>query len=71
MNPGLSSITDATGASLETTPVEDDYLPPGLHVDAAACYESVARLRERVGDDDRLLSGHMPEVLDHDAYPVG
>jgi len=67
LNPGLSSIADATGASLETTPVEDDYLPPGLHVDVRDCYESVRRLRERVGDDGRLLGSHDPETAE--TYP--
>lgn len=62
LNPGLSSITDATGARLETTPVDADYLPPGLHVDVRDCYESVRRLRERVGEDGRLLGSHDPET---------
>ena len=71
LDPGVETIRDVDGEAIPVTPVDRAYVPPGLHVDAAACYESVARLRERVGDDDRLLSGHMPEVLDHDAYPVG
>ncbi|QLG27290.1 hypothetical protein HUG10_06900 [Halorarum halophilum] len=55
---------------MAVTPVDLPYVPPGIHVDAGACYESIDRLRERVSEDGVNLSGHMPEVLDHDSYPV-
>ena len=62
LQPGLTSILDADGATVETTAVEADYLPPGIHVDVAACYASVERLRERVGEGGRLLPGHDAEL---------
>jgi len=62
----VTGVREVHGESIEVTSVDYDppYVPPGLHVDVAACYESVARLRERVGSDDVLLGTHDPEVLD-------
>lgn len=70
LEPGVETVRDVDGEEVAVTPVDWPYVPPGLHVDAAACYESIDRLKERVGEDGVLLSGHMPEVLDHDTYPV-
>ena len=67
LNPGLESIVDARGERLETNPVDADYLPPGLHVDVRACYTSVRRVRERVGEEGVLLGSHDAEMAD--AYP--
>lgn len=67
LNPGLSSIPDATGERIETTPVDADYLPPGFHVDVRACYWSVRRLRERVGETGVLLGSHDAEMAE--VYP--
>lgn len=63
LEPSVTEITDVTGRTIPTTPVDYDYVPPGLHVDVAACYESIARLRERVGEDGTFLGGHAPESL--------
>ena len=68
--PDVETIRDVDGEAVAVTPVNWPYIPPGLHVDAAACYESIDRLTERVGESGVLLSGHMPAVLDHDAYPA-
>lgn len=68
LDPSLTSITDAAGQTLETTPVDYDYCPPGTLVDVAACYDSIARLRDRVGPDGVLLPGHDAELADR--YPV-
>lgn len=67
LDPSRESITDETGTRIETTPVDADYLPPGVHVDVHACYTSIARLRDRVGEDGVLLGNHDPEMAD--GYP--
>lgn len=61
--PGISSILDAHGESVPVTPTDVQYIPPGLHVDTEACYESYDRIRERVGQDGVMLGGHDAEVL--------
>ena len=65
LRPDATEIRDVRGEVIEVEPVDYDppYVPPGLHVDLAACYESVARVRERVGRDGALLGSHDPEVL--------
>lgn len=65
LRPDVTEIPDVHGNDVAVTPVDYDppYVPPGLHVDVAACYESVARLRERVGPDGVLLGSHDPAVL--------
>jgi len=70
LDPEATEIRDVRGESVEVTPVDYDppYVPPGLHVDVAACYESVARLRERVGPDGVLLGSHDPAELG-EPYP--
>lgn len=64
LDPGLSSITDAAGERVETTPVDADYVPPGFHVDVRECYTSVRRLRERVGRSGTLLGSHDAETAE-------
>lgn len=66
LQPDATEIRDVNGERIEVTPVEHEppYVPPGLHVDVAACYESVSRLWERVGADGVLLGAHDPELLD-------
>lgn len=62
LSPALEAIEDADGRTIDATPTEGDYLPPGLHVDVAACYESIARVRERVGGDEYIIGGHGADV---------
>ncbi|MDX1746814.1 MAG: hypothetical protein R3324_12815, partial [Halobacteriales archaeon] len=64
LEPGITQITDVTGRVIETTPVEYDYIAPGLHVSVTDCYESIDRIRERVGPDGTLIGGHAAEVLE-------
>ena len=64
LEPAVTEITDAAGRVIETTPVDYDYLPPGLHVSVADCYESIERLRERIGGDGEFVGGHAIEVLE-------
>ena len=64
LEPDVPQITDVTGRVIETTPVDYDYLPPGLHVSVTDCYESIDRIRERVGPGGVLVGGHAVEVLD-------
>ena len=63
LQPGLETIRDASGRAQRVTPMEMDYIPPGTHVDVAACYESIARLRERVGPAGLLVSSHDPTAV--------
>lgn len=67
LEPTIESLVDETGARIETTPVDAEYLPPGVHVDVHGCYRSIERLRERVGEDGVLLGNHDPEMAE--AYP--
>lgn len=68
LDPGVESLRDVAGTTYEVTPVDWGYIPPGLHVDVSACYESIARVRERVADT-AILGGHLPASLEHDQYP--
>lgn len=70
LEPGATEIRDVHGERVEVTPFEGDlsYVPPGLHVDVAECYESVSRMWERVGPDGVLLGAHDPEMLD-ESFP--
>lgn len=69
LDPGRSDIRDANGDVVETTPVDADYLPPGILVDVDACYESIARLRERIGENGVLLPGHDAEITERVPQP--
>jgi glyoxylase-like metal-dependent hydrolase (beta-lactamase superfamily II) len=66
LQPDASEIRDVHGGTVEVTPVDYDppYVPPGLHVSVADCYESIARMQERVGPDGVLVGAHDPAVLD-------
>jgi len=70
LSPGVSTIEDLDGNEIAVTPADHDppYVPPGLHVSVADCYESVARMQERVGPDGALVGAHDPAVLDG-SYP--
>lgn len=63
IEPSAESIVDGNGETIQTTPVDYGYIAPGIHTDLAACYESIERLRERVGEDGTLLAGHDGEIL--------
>jgi glyoxylase-like metal-dependent hydrolase (beta-lactamase superfamily II) len=63
LTPDVTSVVDGNGETVETEPVEYDYIPPGIHVDVAACYESIAKLRERVGPEGTLVPGHGGNIL--------
>jgi glyoxylase-like metal-dependent hydrolase (beta-lactamase superfamily II) len=66
LNPGVTELSDVHGDPVAVTPVDYDpaYVPPGLHVNVADCYESVARMQERVGPDGVLVGAHDPAVLE-------
>ena len=70
LDPGLTEIRDLYGNPVAVTPVDFDppYVPPGLHVSVADCYESVSRMQERVGPDGVLVGAHDPAVLEG-SYP--
>lgn len=68
LEPGLTSIVDATGETVETTPLDYDYVPPGILTSVVDCYDSVARVRERVGDECALLSSHEAGLAER--YPA-
>lgn len=69
LNTDITELRDGDGETYEVTPVDWEYIPPGLHIDVDDCYAGIARLQDRV-PDDRILGGHLPEVLDHDQYPT-
>jgi N-acyl homoserine lactone hydrolase len=62
LDPSVTSIVDAAGRTIETTPSDADYVPPGIHVDLGACYSSIARIRECV-PDGHLLAGHDYDIV--------
>lgn len=64
LDPERESIVDASGRERAVTSKEMSYIPPGTHVDVAACYESIAALRERVGPAGRLVSSHDAEAVE-------
>lgn len=68
LEPDVTQITDVTGREVETTPVDYDYLPPGLHVSVTDCYDSIDRIRERVGPNGVFVGGHDAGVLEG-SYP--
>lgn len=61
--PSVTTITDGEGNTIECTPVEYEYIAPGIHTDLAACYESIDRIQERVGPDGTLIPGHDGAIL--------
>lgn len=63
LHPDREWVRDASGEKRRVTVRDVDYVPPGTHVDVAACYESVARLRDRIGSVDRLVSSHDTEAV--------
>lgn len=63
-DPGIDAYEAVDGSTVRCTPQDGDYLPPGLHVSVADCFESVRRVRERVTDDARIVGGHLPAVLE-------
>lgn len=64
LDPRISAITDANGNRLDVTSVDADYLPPGTHIDVPACYESMERIREVLGDHGEVIPSHDPSVVD-------
>ncbi|MFC7233505.1 hypothetical protein ACFQMM_22965 [Saliphagus sp. GCM10025308] len=60
-------MLDGHGNKVDITPSDLDYIAPGLHVDVSGCYESMDRIRNRVGDGT-VLGGHVTEILDR-SYP--
>jgi len=63
LDPSATEIIDGEGKTIETTPVDYGYIAPGIHVDLAACYESIDRIREWVGEDGELIPGHDGAML--------
>lgn len=63
LEPSMSTITDGDSETIETTPVEYDYIAPGIHVDLRQCYESIDRIREHVSPAGTLVPGHDGAIL--------
>lgn len=62
LDPSREYIVDAAGRHLPVTPDADlPYIPPGTHVDVAAAYDSIERVRDRVGADGEIIPGHDAE----------
>jgi glyoxylase-like metal-dependent hydrolase (beta-lactamase superfamily II) len=68
LEPGISSMLDGHGDSIEVTPLEQEYHPPGIHTDIEACYRSIDLLTERVGENGVFLGAHFGEAIGND-YP--
>lgn len=63
LEPERSTLVDAYGQEMAVTPAAGDYWPPGIHVDIEACYESIERVRSRLGGDGTVLLSHDPTVV--------
>jgi len=63
LEPGLSTLLNGNREKVEVTPSELEYIPPGLNVSTIDCYDSIARISERVGEDATMLPGHETEIL--------
>ncbi|MFB6310231.1 MAG: N-acyl homoserine lactonase family protein [Salinirussus sp.] len=62
LDPGRDHIIDAAGRYLPVTPRPDlPYIPPGTLVDIPEAYDSIERIRDRVGSDGAIIPGHDPE----------
>ncbi len=62
LDPGREHIVDGAGRHLPVTSDPDlSYIPPGTHVDVAAAYDSIERIRRRVGPDGVIIPGHDAE----------
>jgi glyoxylase-like metal-dependent hydrolase (beta-lactamase superfamily II) len=70
LDPSLSSMTDANGDTIDITPQDIDYLPPGIHVDVLSCYESITRVRELVDEEATLVPCHDPDIVGVDPDPI-
>jgi glyoxylase-like metal-dependent hydrolase (beta-lactamase superfamily II) len=68
LEPGISSMLDGHGDSIEVTPLEHDYHPPGIHTNIEECYRSMELLNERVGADGVFLGAHFGEAIGNE-YP--
>lgn len=64
LEPGISSIIDASGEEIKVTQSEGDYLPPGVHTNVVACYESMERVRDLIGEHGTIIPSHDPRVID-------
>jgi glyoxylase-like metal-dependent hydrolase (beta-lactamase superfamily II) len=63
LEPSTRSIIDGNGNLIQTTPVDWNYIPPGIHINVQQCYNSIHRIKERVGEDGTLIPGHAGSVL--------
>lgn len=62
LDPSREHIVDGAGRHLPVTPDPDlPYIPPGTHVDVAAAYDSIERIRDRVGPNGEIIPGHDAE----------
>lgn len=69
LDPSLTSLADATGTTLDITPTDADYIPPGTHTNVPACYESIERIRKVIGHTGVIVPSHDPTVVDQ-TYPA-
>jgi N-acyl homoserine lactone hydrolase len=72
--PGLQGVLVDTGRgkyliASDALPLSENLsegIPPGIHIDVAACFESLSRMRQVA---DVVLPSHDPVVLQHAIYP--
>lgn len=67
LEPSAETVLNGHGDPVSVTPSELPYIAPGLLVSVADCYESMDRIRERIGDGV-MLGGHVFEILGR-SYP--
>lgn len=67
IEPSAETVLNGHGEEVSVTPSDLPYIAPGLNVSVADCYESVERIRERIGDG-AMLGGHVAESLGR-TYP--
>jgi glyoxylase-like metal-dependent hydrolase (beta-lactamase superfamily II) len=67
LQPGIETMQDGKGQTIDVTPLDHEYHPPGILVDMVGCYESMTRIRERIGDDGVMVGAHIAEVLNENS----
>lgn len=63
LRPDIDSMIDAHGDRIEVTPMGGEYLPPGTHLNITDCYDSIERVRRRIGENGEIIPSHDPQTV--------